>query len=380
MKCINVFIFFVFCCSTLADSQHDDPELAVGYILGNKTVWAIRNDLRECIRYQSNPPPVLVNNGLVVMNAADSKLYLSNKHKYDDANFKILLDDCQKKAILMAILRLNSFNVPDIYIDNFDKYRKEDILYAILYNDFKLTIPLAISRDSNLIYSCVLKDPTELFFEIPYAQEISSYGVYSKELKDLIRNILKDKILMKDSLDVFPKESIIDRFILKHCENDSKAALIQKFDYLKEMWDKSIRVSYSYVYIESGEMKSRTYEMELCGDKWQAMLVALMRLKINIGTYVTVYLRKDNLVIGDGGFNKLKMEFPDGKSYIFYIKVGVENIVGIRRVDADIDNNIESPVIPDEGGYASPELYNIIISLFADIAREEFLRNSIATH
>lgn len=347
----------------LMDSDFSIPdEYPIGYKLDNRTVSLIYKEAGNVSEGLSLPQSVLINNGLDILSYSEKKLSLlmPSGEKYN-------LDTLQQNAILMALLRINALSIGP-YLKTYENIKYDKVI--IVDSD---TLEEVASFSINWMYGIVKYAKVSNYAEwsqIPYATIWDGSTYYGRELFNILLSISGE-----NKNNVKELKNNLCEYITASWENDNTDVLSSKYTFLKNNWEKSAK---AYI-IKRERVSDTNFKKVLSIDigqyRWNALMVALMRSRLNIGKYLRVYHRKDGHFMGDGGMALLYIETPNNEYYLLYVKSGVNNVVGVRKLfPLDTDNN--DLMFPEEGGYVSPELYNIVISIFADMARKEFLEKS----
>lgn len=329
--------------------------------------------------YQDLSESALVASGLVMMYYEERPL----EFWYKTSSEKILLPftDSSKKALLMSIMRLDAGGGMN-----------EDFMEKVfpLKNGFEF---FGKFREKNLskIHPAFAQIAARWIGKIDWGKEFVAFensgflltnfdmeisfpwwplfangqGDHrSKEFFDVLKKIVpKDK---RDASDEpFPDtEENMDyaKYVVANTCSISFEQLSRQFDYMKAVWNETSEVEFPSISPDS---------MTLCGERFRALVIAVLRLKVstlNVGFKSLLYKQEPEFVSGNKEFIA-HFDMPNSGELKIAVRPSMENCVFIKS-DGDC-----SSVFPSDGGYYSPELYKIILSISSDILCRNIMLN-----
>lgn len=345
----------------------------------------------------------LVNCGIIIKKLEQDNLAVSIYDKQIELEADYKLDSAQKKAILMAICRLNSSGRPffkqSSWIQSgFKIYSmaKHGIWYfdRVIWNknfyDYSegngISFVTEYEDDDNDGFNIKKIDDYKLVF--PEMSLMSVNGCsYSEELINIIRKLVKDEYSDAINLDdnsIHDWNADFTKYVIETTIIDSAELLSRKFDFIKKLWNESISITVKFPRFEdnnSSDIENINPEFKVSmiiqGNKLNSFLVALMRLKVKVDRFFDLYPYN---IVSDGPIYSFDFTVGNNTRYLLYIRdyepyIGLVGVSRLRSLNDDSntkDNDSISSVI-SEGVFYSPELYRIVVSFFSDIARQEFL-------
>lgn len=292
--------------------------------------------------------------GLMAFSDEDMKMIYSTEK--ESVRSPVCIDEKQKKALLMALVRLNlhkDANLP------FDYVCSEFDVKSLKNNDSIISGNITLYEGA-LIYVHSSFLDAENFLESLYGKnlllmDVSGY-YYSEEFLKILSQIadfLEDKLECDNANDsFFPKQ------LTSILNNNDASKLALQYDFLKKNQESHIIATYE---------KQPKCSVIIPSNKAHALLLGIFRLRLPVNEHG---LLPSRLLNGDIERIKVSGHAED------IIKFSIENIGEFRISIMTGMNNvvyISTPqlgnVFPENGGYYSPELYNLMLSIYSDMVR-----------
>ena len=300
---------------------------------------------------QSLGESALVNLGFFILEKELAGIKLRVISENESLDFD--LNNDQTKAFLTALARqdLSLINIPC-------KREQNDIVCMIIFklsdSMFDRYFKYSILDDVGFLnVSTYMKDACVI---------INKYN-YEKEMLEVVKNfwpargtpftIMADNAL-NDISGMNIEENIIKRYQCLNYDN-----LIEMFDFVRSSWDKPLVVD-------------NTIELSL--ERSRALTIAMVRMRLIVdGLY-----NKNAVKTPDGEMHyymtdpvySFKCSFPEIGKYELSVQNNSKGVVGVKSLNSDDD--IKKALISD-GVYYSPELYNVVLSVFGEIIRKDII-------
>ena len=289
-----------------------------------------------------------------------------------------------RKAMSIALLRAVSID-PNLILKEYNLQIKrlhqicinsDNNAWRLFQTDLSDSLIYFFSNSKlmeNIGYS--IKRGEERFFPniFPEGMHTNLLGYqYSRELASIVRNVLK----LDDDLP--PEKLPFLQLLEKHLKECTIDELAKKYDFYNENKERAIE-------FQAGRLGSEKYKIAsvkagapliLFGDRSNEFLVALLRLRLSVTNLRTISFPYDDSVKSlNGAIIELQMKLPDGSRYLIYVKSGMKDAVGVHAIESS--NEVTTVGMPSDGIYYSPEFYRMVISVFADISRKEYLEKNM---
>lgn len=317
----------------------------------------------------------LTTRGALIQNIYAEELslqFIKGNQIFDKDKKTFLLDECHKKALLMAILRINFYNaISPLELKN------ENLQNILIYNSLLQKIWSFYGVDWSMNYCLVgrgyvinLENTKNIY---PRRALFETQGfIYDKELIDVFRSVIpKEDIIESGREDLKFCDFEISKSVLKYIRNVDVENLSKMYDLLTKLWDSEAVVS-AYAQ-KTDKIYLDGINMSISGEKWQSLLVAIMRLRVNVEIYAGMNLHtmtpSGAPIYNSTIPNRLQVTLPSGEKLLLYIG-NESNVVGLS---VPLDNALSLLV---NGIYYSPECYNLVMSLFSELAYKSYLKNS----
>ena len=304
----------------------------------------------------------LVNLFELIAKRSDDKLYCK---EFGSESIKTLKNE---KAFLMSLLRLNNKN------QTYPRIDPKEISYLDVFSQGKEGHKLGLSVNRTVKALSVIDFiPFVLNGQKwDYPSEVwagFSGWQYSEEVFSTLDGFVGSSKKSADTQEYPSDFDSFQKYIVSWNKNVSEKELQNRYDFIK--------------YMDSNNISIYANGMPIQKCRRNAFCMGLVRLRLGVsplGIFPEKYDQDFSSSVSkkyfDGRIYELTVDFPDGDKYLFFIKEWKENIVGIKRLSLANDGIIQS-AMPESGAYYSPEFYRIIISLFADIARQELLESNL---
>lgn len=304
---------------------------------------------------QDLPQSALFTVGEIAMKLANGNLNISIDDIWNNEIIQkeISLSDKEKKSLLMALIRANfTYQNEDL----FDFSNKNDI-YTFAIGSTQMQSPIWAVNTNLKSFVYVTDMIATPFIKndeiIAWPRSTYSFGGgahFSTELSNVLSMALN--MTPKSAVDGgVDDESFKGRFV-DNIINESFEQLLLQFEEIQKLWKGTAYAK--CVLLEDGKIP-------LNEERFKALLISIARLRVVVGKneYRSVLFENNPIKIPEYG---LKLELPSKKNIYISIQ-DKEGIIYVKNID-------RVPLIIADGAYYSPELYNIILSIFSDIARE----------
>ena len=300
----------------------------------------------------------LVNSGIFLLNAFKEGIGLTIWTGLKD--IKIELDENGKKAFLISILRRNIYNTyPAFKTSQNDKGTQGLYIIFKINESYKELFRFNQIQRSSLWQSYYIAGAYRVF--IPSVN-------YDIELAEVLEHVFHetDPIIDRDSFDKisngeFRKEIAENYHSLRYNQ------LIEMFDFIQSGWDSEIQIKYFETY------KNR---LLLSLERSRALKIALARVRLaatNLYPKRVQYPDGHQTADMSGWTYGFVCEMPIIGRYEIYIQDDAKDVVWVKS--SEVKEDSDDKLIPN-GKYYSPELYNVVLSVFGEIARQDFLESA----
>lgn len=302
----------------------------------------------------------LVNSGVFMLNAQKDDILLILK-KQDEPDIDLNLNTDAKKAFLMAVVRLNLRSVHNLY-QNIDMGKSLVLMFDLnrLYHD---TI-FKYSQDDQMKFfgSHTSINQMRMFFrEKNYMTEI--HEVLKVIENGKARNFINEKVFAEVS-----DKDFIDH-IAKDYHSLNYNQLIEMFNFVQASWDQPLSVE--------GSEGNREFRAKISMERSNAFLMALSRMRITVTHLypISVIVPGENISTErmSGWTYGFVCNFPAIGKYKFLIQNDARGVVWVKSLD--VEGDTRDRLIPN-GKYYSPELYNVVLSIFGELARKDFQKST----
>lgn len=301
----------------------------------------------------------LINSGILILNLYNIPWNIEIEFKNKVMLPNLSRDD--KKAFLMAMLRSSLFPKTGIYYykiernncDEYLRFKIENINYT-LRNLFRFS-----QQDNNMFTKALLSGKDLVFF------------LYNKSYDNEIIEVLK-KIYPNIEYETYKDLNVdFESVIAKNYRELSYDQLIEMFNFIKASWDTSLSTS-SYFHSYDKDVPSEDVSILLSKDTGRAFIIALSRMRLTVNDLFPLKIKmpdgEETQLMG-GWFYSFVCTLPQIGKYEFSIKDSSEGVVWVKSLE--VEGDTRDRLIPN-GKYYSPELYNVVLSIFGELARKDF--------
>ena len=326
----------------------------------------------------------LANYGVILKFNAKKDLRISIHNENQKITKNYILKDVQKKAILMALCRLNSSGSMFFSRASWIKswftlysYPEEKIWHfgSVVWNEdfygYCTGYGVEIIEDGKRSGELSSKSfPVGAFPEDVFMR--MENNSYAKELFDVIRNLAPaedSNIFDLDDKSISNRDLNFTKYIAGTIQNDSVDMLARKYDFITSFWNVSVKVSvesYRGFAFRDPNNDSKEISINLEGDNLNGFLIGLMRLRMNAEKIYGRYFYS-SMKTGASTY-LLHFTIPNHGKYKIRITNDLNDVLCIEREGYELAD--ESAEVIPIGIFYSPEFYRIVISLFANIASE----------
>ena len=309
----------------------------------------------------------LVNAGIFLLNAQKEYVNLGIM-KGGGSLIEMDLDTSMKKAFLMALVRLDLKYMRDAYNGGRGNviflYLKVSELFNKSFFEYRLVDRFMFAGD--------------------YYRGRFKFQMYERNYDIEINEVLKaannpdiKSFICEDALNKIDDGEFINQ-IAKNYRSLNYAQLIEMFDFVKASWGRSLNISAEHLF----NYKKAEVGIRLSIERSEALVMALSRARVFATHLYPISVRgplsdENGISVAiqreTGWTHFFECDFPKIGKYEIGIQNDAEGIVWVKSLD--VVGDTRDRLIPN-GKYYSPELYNVVLSIFGELARKDFLENS----